>query len=579
MWKFYENTSPGYKGANNHSLESFNGDESIVREILQNSLDAKRQEEDYVKFEIIIREKQNEELPGYEELKETMERCHVFFEDKNDSKSLSKIKKMIDEMEGNNHYLISFVDKNTKGLDGDLDNPEDGSNLNTLIYGMETTNKNTTESTGGSFGIGKNAPFVKTKINTIFYETLNQQNKKYYIGKTLQTTHKKNDIKYDGIGYLESQEEIKNYIGKYALEELGTAVHVPFYDMDNSKEEISKIIRDVLKNFIVAIYKKELIVEIKDEINHENYFIQKDTINELINMLKESLNKKEINSIIDQFDLLELGEKKIINIDEENYIEYYILKGEKSSMRNKYINIREKLMYIFEKSIKNFPFPYDALCIYYGNEINRILRDAEPPEHNKWIIKNLNSKEDKDYYRRVIEKVEKAIKSEFEIEGQEEFSIKELNDIMDEEKKLENKFFIRRATEKRKKEIKDNKGEEESLSKKINTNKKIKNKTNDVINNQINEEGNVLIKVKTIKSPTKKIRVKGNTYNFTLNENGESIPINNRKVSLWVKTDNGNDEELKDFKILENTDKVISIETKEKNMNLKIYLEEHNEIN
>lgn len=579
MWEFYEDGSPGYKGANNHSLESFNGDESIVREILQNSLDAKREDEEYIKFEIIIREKRNEEFPGYNELKDTLNNCMNFFEDKNDSKTLDKLSKMVSAMQEKNHYLISFVDKNTKGLEGTLEDKESGSNLNTLIYGMETTNKNSNESTGGSFGIGKNAPFVKTKINTIFYETLNQQDKHYYIGKTQLTTHRKNEKKYHGMGYLENQDEIKRYIGEYSLLELGTAIHVPFYDMDNSSDEVKKIIRDVLKNFIVAIHKDKLRVIIKDEINGKKYPIEKETIEESIKVVKESFRKKEIDLITDQFDLLKEGEKKFINIDEKNYIEYYILKGEESSKRNKYINIRDKLMLITEKSITNFPFPYDALCIYYGPEINRILRDAEPPEHNKWLIKNLNSQKDVDYYKETIQKVEKSIKSEFEIEGQEEFSIKELNDILKEEKILENKFFIRRSNEARKKIIKDNNGEEESFSKKINTDNKRKNKTNELVNNEISEEGNVLIKVKRVMNPAKKIRVKDNTYTFKLNANGENIPKDKRKIRLWLKTDNGNDEEIKDFKVLENMEDMIKIQAKEKNMNLRISLEEQNEIN
>ena len=106
-------------GISEAGIETFKGlpIASLAREVCQNSLDAVDNMDNpvYMEFEKI--EINNENIPGFEELKEAIEKCYEYGVEQNNSKTIKFFKKAINSVE-KNVSILRISDYNTKGLLG-----------------------------------------------------------------------------------------------------------------------------------------------------------------------------------------------------------------------------------------------------------------------------------------------------------------------------------------------------------------------------------------------------------------------------------------------------------------------------
>ncbi len=554
-WYFGKTEEPTSYGLNNGDIENFKKKGSLVREVIQNSLDAKHDEFDNVVVAFEYSKKRSSFFPDYEHYKSVVQKCNEHMLKTNDTKSSRGLTKMLENLEKETHILFTARDKNTTGLIGGLTKENAGSNLYKLVYGSGTTNKDGSKSTGGSFGIGKIAPLAKSQIQSIFYSTKNIENNQYFSGKAILTTHEDEEELRARIGYILNCEKYKSYIDISETDEYGTAVHVPFYDIEEKDidNDIDGLVIDVLKNFMVCIAKGRLEVEINaEDFNLPKIVINKENYREIS---EKYFNTKGCDLIKVQCDLLNnpntINSK--VEIDKDNYVDLLILCGLESNKYNKYIAMREQLMVIKDFSLSGSSVTYDAIAMYHGEKLNRILRDAEPPEHNNWYKTNIKDSKDSKYFNLVKESVENEIKSYFKSEDNERYVLDKFNNnIFESEKKIQKVYKIGELGAQRERVDYLSSSDETINSTYINGEKKIKDKSNKK-NKTVNDpNGEEKTNISIMSNVVKKVRYKGEgLYRFIFKE---SMDIGT-KFKLYVVTDAGKKEKInpKDYEVISRT--------------------------
>lgn len=582
-WYFGKTEDPTSYGFNDSGIESFKNTGSLVREVIQNSLDARREECENVIVEFIYTKRATRLFPDYENYKSTVKKCFEYLESSNDSEGAKKLNEVSRCLSEDTHILFTTRDKNTTGLVGSLSDTDSGSNLHKLVYGSGTTNKGGEKNTGGSFGIGKIAPLAKSKIRSVFYTTNNINNDQYFVGKSILTTHINGvgSDKRSRMGYLRDCEKYTSYIDINEDDEYGTSVHVPFYNLEENKVEldIKELVEDVLKNFMVCIDRGQLEVRIiADDFNQEIIVINSENYQA---KARSIISRQDDILIRMQCDLLSNVNtiKDRVQIDENNYVELMLLTGLDSNKSKKYINMREQLMLIKDMTISKSSVTYDAVAIYHGPKLNRVLREAEPPEHNKWVINNIKNENDKKYFRNVKKEVEDHIKNYFSSENNERLVLQEFNnDIFDSEKTFEKVYKIGELGKPRTKLDHDSNNDEMQSSSFINGDATIKSRENKKTKTINDQNGEVTTSVSYKSNVVRKIRYKGEgLYKIQFKE---VCPIDT-KFHLYVVTDAGKKEAIKpsEYKVISRTLDKLSIEVLGDVLDLVIELEVPNETN
>ena len=285
-WQFASTGGGTEDGVSNPEIEYFEGDYNyfLAREILQNALDARLDGTKPVKVVFSLEEYTQSMFPGHSEFVKVWEsgkshwpnenqKCHAFLADG------------LNCLEGKIINVLKISDYNTKGLNGG-DTERTGSWF-ALVKSVGSSNKN--EGQGGSFGIGKGAPFAASYLRTCFYSTVNELGQNVYQGISKIVSHldREGDVKrgYGSFAFknqrsVRNREEIDEHMVR---KERGLDIYIMGYKVEDNWQE--KLLESVLRNFWPAIYHDELYVEIDEEVlssrNLEekltHYFINKPT--------------------------------------------------------------------------------------------------------------------------------------------------------------------------------------------------------------------------------------------------------------------------------------------------------------
>ena len=160
------------EGFSNPGLEMFKGEplRAMAREIVQNSLDAIYEEDKpvYIEFDNkFISPVTN--FPGMENMRVVIDKCREFWKEENEDKTMKFISEADKRLRSSGIFVLRVSDYNTTGLRGAFSN-KTITPWKSLVQGNAFSVKNS-DSAGGSYGIGKAAPFVVSKLQTVFYRT------------------------------------------------------------------------------------------------------------------------------------------------------------------------------------------------------------------------------------------------------------------------------------------------------------------------------------------------------------------------------------------------------------------------
>lgn len=265
--EFLANDAGEKEGLGDPGIETFRDDPyaSCGRESGQNSRDAQVDRVTPVKMTFDVLEVPQAEFPGFDSLKETVDIClHAASKEKEKDFFSSAMTLLCSPA----IKILRIADFNTKGLVGPPG--DDTKPFDSLLKGSGDSNKES-ETSGGSFGIGKNASFAVSDLRTVFYSTVYQDeqgnNAFAAQGKTRLVSHKDTQgRKRRATGYWGHSDD---YIGITSpdlvpkwmrRDELGTTIFAAGFR--DEKAWAPHLSYGLLSNFFCAVHRGEMVFEV-----------------------------------------------------------------------------------------------------------------------------------------------------------------------------------------------------------------------------------------------------------------------------------------------------------------------------
>jgi len=382
-WYFPSGKHLEKTSASNAYVETFNDSkiESLAREICQNSLDAHDGSNKPVRVSFSLIEIDRELIPGYKDfINDIIPKAEKTWPNE------AKTKRLLDNMKNilskSKVAVLKISDENTTGLE-----PQ---NWISLIEQTGSSVKKNDDS-GGSFGIGKAAPFAVSDLRMVFYNTLSS-------GKAEQSVGVSKFVSFDlnngettqGTGYYgENEKEPFNHGVSFedtARTKRGTDVYIIGFNTEDFSNWKNDILYSLLDSFLVSINRKQLEVFMDDE------FLTQKTISKHISEIKKDkrLAKRYID-LTSYYGVIE--DKNHIAIDMPGYEGYGIKKGEAvlllsnlSENNRKVLMTRKAGMKIFDKNRISGILKFSGVFYATGTNINKILKELENPNHDKWSV-------------------------------------------------------------------------------------------------------------------------------------------------------------------------------------------------
>lgn len=302
-WRCPVNDAGEGFGFNESGIEHFTGNpfSAIAREITQNTNDATEIRPAFLQFKLIRVKKT--EFPNRDEFLEILKHCSSAAKEEG-QKAITFFKNALNLIENDTIAFLVARDRNTTGIAGPC---EKGTPYHAFMKSTGTSRKNDPTS-GGSFGIGKNAPFALSDLHTVFvltrYKDNSGQIQQLAQGKSILISHTAKKKDYTNNAYWGNKDNFQplsycnpglpnwmtNPFGESESESTtGTTVFVAGF-RENAKWD--KIITAyIIQNFFSAIRNQQLTIEVGA------YVINEKTISDLF--LDDEI-KKAISDYPDQ---------------------------------------------------------------------------------------------------------------------------------------------------------------------------------------------------------------------------------------------------------------------------------------
>ena len=380
-WNFPSNNFGTLNGIGEAGIETFKGApyRSLAREICQNSLDARASQSKPVRVVFSLASWQRKEIPGYTELRDSISHCLEFWKEQGNKKTVDFFTDAESVFSAFSIDILRVSDYNTTGLTGS--NKEYNSPWQDLVKASGVSSKG--GSSGGSFGIGKSAPFACSRLRTVFYATKDINGLEAFQGIARLVSfrekgpYRDHDSITTGIGYYGETEknsairECRSLETGYRRNEPGTDVYVlGFMPSHDWKREMVKAI---LEDFLLAIYLHNLEVTVADTQ------ITAATLGKITEEYKEEaptaynyylvLTSPDTNTVSGDFNGLGTVELRILI---------------QNGLHRQVMMCRMNGMKIFDKKHITASIEFAGICLLKDERINSYFREMENPQHNAW---------------------------------------------------------------------------------------------------------------------------------------------------------------------------------------------------
>ncbi len=396
-WHF-DKSGQAKTGPNDSIHETFKANPyySIVRESIQNSLDAVLNKAEPVKILFEFDRLVIDEYPNLFDIKKHIVACRNSH--RNDKQAEKLFHPMFSYLDENNEIeILKISDYNTRGMDYD---PDDYNSGFSSFVRFEGKSSKSSEGSGGSFGFGKGAYYVLSKIKTIIVSTMTDKGDVYFEGKTRLATHKIDEKIYarDGFYNVEYEKPVSNSDGIpdfFKRSESGTDIFI--IGLTKSENRKEQMIRSVLNNFWLAVYEKKLIVTVDDvKIDSNNlqqtiddYF--PDEIEHSADL--EHWNPKPYFKAVKYADSNEQYQMFTENLSTLGNVKLYVYLNK--GLPNRTCYLRNPKMVVYKGRRRNLINGYVAVFVCEEEPGNTILKEMENPAHNEWKKENYVDENDK----------------------------------------------------------------------------------------------------------------------------------------------------------------------------------------
>lgn len=396
-WHFSEAPINQDVGPNDAKFEIFKPDiNSLVRESIQNSMDAVDDDSIPVRMSFKVRAVKKYNFSKFFELDEHINGCLDYwgkdakqvFDPMKEALRLASLKE--------NLYYIEVSDGNTSGMDYEMGNNK------TRFHGfLHSTGASTkkSENSGGSFGIGKAAYFAMSPLRTIIVSTMTQEGEHTFQGVSMLCTHTMPDgslrtpTGFFGNNKEHPMTDESEIPERFKRKEPGTDINIMGIQINNPVEDKARIYEEmkisVLRNFWLAIYNDRLDVTIGDEVIDSSNVIQ--LVEHYFTNISDNGRKGNVNPrpYLELVSKAKLDDKQYMLIEKTlpllGDVKFYIFRHPDGRGTIQYFRMpnmmvkREKL-----PSANNF----FSVFICDNPEGDKKLKKLETVAHDDWDAKN-----------------------------------------------------------------------------------------------------------------------------------------------------------------------------------------------
>lgn len=415
-WKFEENTGGEKEGFNASGISMFAGDtvESLTREVIQNSLDARDDKTKPVEIRFEVLKVDKSTAPEIYALGEWIDRGYDAEKHQDMNSAVG-----IDFYEAARNYLnadaglplLAIHDSNTIGLGGPLRTSrleKDGSWIS-LVASSGVTLKQGDDALG-SFGQGAKAPFAISGLRTVFYYTKTRndtpQQSRFQGKSILQSMWLSDHVHTGKTGFFGEEDtegkvralidaEVPDWVRRSRssfTDENGTSLFVAApREAEDTDAFWFKMKVAILANFYYAISAGNLEVTFGDSDVFDNKTLSS-SFDRLINAQKDNLRgfSDKIQDALESSTTIQAGLGNedghgSFHVNEFGEIKWFIRFGDGSSRRTVGV-ARQNGMLITRRppKLQRFPSfkPFDLFVCVTGTEGSQVLRSFENPQHN-----------------------------------------------------------------------------------------------------------------------------------------------------------------------------------------------------
>ncbi len=493
-WQFAKNNENSIKGYTDAGMETFknsNIETALMREAVQNSLDALADGEKKVIVSFETHQINQDEIVGLGEYENIIKSIKNDPKNKGQNKLLDFCKTALCTLEKNKINCLKVSDYNTNGLRKDTDSAN--GTFNALAKSSGYSEKHNSHS-GGSFGIGKSVFWLNSLLRQVFISTKNKEGEVLFQGISKLVTHMYKEQNYKEIGYLgdgfEMIEHIPNELTNILYrEESGTDILVIGSSYGNVEEFKTALITSAILNFFYSIKNDKLEILINETK------ITRETINDIVTHLPLPTVKADEKKLNIFKEFIVANENKIVKYEGKGCI-LKMMKNEE--LTTAYIvGCRETGMLI-HKFDRNMPHkPIFGILEITDEKLSESFRLSENLEHNKWSVGQIEDKQHKKDFKVhfqkiktfILESIEDFMPSDesnsFIIEGLSDLFEKKIDEPVERDiKKIESKETFNKINETPTEFVLENDDEHNGINGDDETNKKNNEKQAEALQNE-----------------------------------------------------------------------------------------------
>ncbi len=455
-WHHPVDDSDQWDGFNEPGIEHFRGNPIVhlAREVNQNASDAADSDADAVTVKIMHREVSVDDIPNVEQLRVNLTSCSEASK-KEGKKATIFFENALAELRKKKISILEISDFNTRGMKG----PSENGSAFYAFMKAKGQSKKESEDAGGSYGIGKFAPYAVSKIRTIFISTVYQDDSKKYVqltqGKSILMSHDQKGKRKQGVGYWGEMTKCQPIVGvskdlpdwiqranssKELPKSKGSKLTVLCFDATKNWEEHLAV--SVAENFFGAIHGGRLRVEIGDNkyvLDQKSIadFFGNGSIRTLIESEKLSKGESEqFDNCKNYLTVLRGGTEVWTEESEMQHLglcQVKILVGEKLPRK---VCILRNGMFITDSlsGLKTFSDFKEFVAVFHcqSKKGNELLRAMEPPRHDDFEPDRLPTREEQIKGRAALRDISKWVREMLQRRAKDPVSeVTELDELKD----------------------------------------------------------------------------------------------------------------------------------------------------
>lgn len=388
-WVFPYGNGEDVRGESGGDKESVSASpkKTFVREMIQNTVDARVDGEPFVTIEFVSFTTAPDDSLDFAGFRDEVHQIYGSIKSANASSRITYIEKMQKSLSTMLINWIRVSDHGTSGLFG-VSRPKDLKENAWLAFTKGTGYTTKFGSQGGSKGIGKRSAFNMSEISTIFVSTRTKQNEVGYQGLAKLISRQKEEDYTSGNGYFGNEKlpvnKYRSFDPEYVREsnDLGTDIFIPF-SKDSSEEFHDTIEETAIDSFMPTIMKLmsgglEVRIEKRNVINES-------TLPNYIQRILANPNKCVARFISEEYRCLTSKNSKhfIKTIPDMGKLDLYIVTGSSGVSLEKIVVYRDPGIKVSTIN-STCDVDYTGVLLITGDNLVKLLRSAENATHTKW---------------------------------------------------------------------------------------------------------------------------------------------------------------------------------------------------